>query len=235
MYRYAEGTGDAARFKKIKDIDFLSSTELICADHDNHCLRHVDLSLSPPTVSTFAGSCAVSGDADGHRLSSARFVYPKYTEANNNNSSLFVLEEDNTLRMIDLTTDNVTTLVTFAVSCSDMKILGESLLYIAQKRQITLFNINTGEENVIAGEPTYGSAIGLFEHTRFLYPLGLLQWRDEVNTLLLVADRYNDRFASFTYNLRIQLVFSEYIVVKVFSNFTEQHPKPASAIISLTL
>ena len=88
---------------------------------------------------------------------------------------------------------------------------------------------------MIAGAPTNGSAIGSFEHKRFYYPRDLLQWKDEVNTLLLVADKDNDRFASFTYNLRIQLVFSEYIVVKVFSTFTEQQPKPAGAIISLTL
>ena len=214
MYRYAEGTGTAARFNAIRDLDFLSSTELICADHDNHCLRHVNLSQSPPETSTFAGSCTVRGSTDGHRLNPALFTYPRYTEVNSCNSVLFVLGLYRTLHAIDLATDIVTTLATVSTSCYNMKILGDSLLSFTQEHQITLFNINSEEENVIAGELTYGSAIGSFGHTRFHYPRGLLQWKDEVNTLLLVADRYNDRFASFTYNLRIQLGFSEYIVVR---------------------
>ena len=235
MNRYAEGNGTAAIFKSINDLDFISSTKLICADQGNHCLRLVDLSLSPPTVSTFAGSCTVSGDADGHRLNTALFSYARQTQVNNHNSALYVLDNYKFLNMIDLTTDIVTTLSTVSTYCFDMKILGDSLLYFTQTHQITLFNINTKEENVIAGVSTDGNATGSFEHTRFHSPRDLLPWRDEMNTHLLVADRYNDRFASFTYNLRIQLVFSEYIVVKVFSTFTEQHPKPAGAIISLTL
>ena len=235
MCRYAEGAGTAALFTAIKDIDFLSSTELICADENNHCLRLVDLSLSPPETSTFAGSCTMSGVADGHRVNSASLYSPMYTEVNNNNSFLFVLGLHGHLSRIDLTTDIVTALVTFAVRYCDMKILGDSLLYVTQEHQITLLNIDTGEENVIAGAPTDGRAAGSFEHTRFYLPFDLLPWRDEVNTLLLVADHANNRFASFTYNLRIQFVFSEYIVVIVRNNFTEQQPKPAGAIISLAL
>ena len=207
MYRYAEGNGTAALFSLITDIDFLSPTELICADPYNHCLRHVDLSLSPPRTSTFAGNCTVSGNADGHRVNSALFQYPNNTEVNSHTSSLFVLDLDWTLRIINLTTDVVTKLVTFNTSCYNMKILGDSLLYVIQPHQITLFNINTEEENVIAGARTNGSAIGSFEHTKFYFPCYLLLWSDEVNTLLLVADTNNDRFA---YNLRIQLVFSLY-------------------------
>ena len=194
MYRYAEGAGTAARFAAIKDIDFLSSTELICADQGNHCLRLADLSLYPPETSTFAGSCTTQGTADGHRVNSALFYYPRYTEVNNNNSFLFVLGLHGHLHVIDLATDIVTTLVTFAVRSYDMKILGDSLLYFTQEHQITLFNINNEEENVIAGVSTDGSAIGSFEHTRFYQPLALLQWRDEVNKLMLVADKDNDRF-----------------------------------------
>ena len=197
MYRYAEGAGTAALFEWIWDIDFLSSTELICTDYINHCLRHVDLSLSPPETSTFAGNCTVPGDADGHRLNTALFDFPRYTEVNNNNSSLFVLDYSKILHIIDLTTDIVTPFVTFAVYFYDMKILGDNLLYFTQNHQTMLFNISTQEENLIAGAPTYGSAIGSFEHTRFHDPRDLLQWKDEVNTLLLVADYYNDRFAGF--------------------------------------
>ena len=235
MYRYAEEAGTAALLNIIIDIDFLSPTKLICADQSNHCLRLADLSLSPPETSTFAGRCTVSGNVDGHRVNSTLFNYPRYTEVNNNNSFLFVLDFNNNLHKIDLITNIVKKLATFANKPYDMKIFDDSLLYFTQEHQITLFNINTQEENVVAGALTNGSAIGSFEHTRFYSPRDLLQWRDEVNTLLLVADKDNDRFASFIYNLRIQLVFIEYIGVNVFSTFTEQHPKPVGAIISLTL
>ena len=194
MYRYAEGAGTAARFAAIKDIDFLSSTELICADQGNHCLRLADLSLSPPETSTFAGSCTTLGTADGHRVNSALFYYPRYTEVNNNNSFLFVLDYNNNLHKIDLITNIVKKLATFANKPYDMKIFDDSLLYFTQEHQITLFNINIQEENVIAGALTNGSAIGSFEHTRFYSPRDLLQWRDEVNKLMLVADKDNDRF-----------------------------------------
>ena len=197
MYRYAEGAGTAARFNKIKDLDFLSSTELICTDRDNHCLRLVDLSLSPPETSAFAGSCTVLGDADGHRLNSALFDNLRYTEFNSNKSILFVVDDYKTLRMIDLRTDIVTTLVTFDSYCYDMKILEDSLLYLAQSTRVIVFNIDTREESVVAGGSGEGRAIGSFEHTKFGCIRGLFPRSDEVKTILLVADYCNNRFVGF--------------------------------------
>ena len=193
MYRYVEGAGTAARFDVIEDIDFLSSTELICTDYVNHCLRLVDLSLSPPETSTFAGNCTVSGNADGHRLNSARFLFPKYTEVNNHHFSLLTLDYFATLRMIDLKTDNVTTLVTFETSSDDMKILGDSLLYLTQNHRVTVFNLETREESIVAGGESRGSAIGPFNHTRFYYVRGLMLRTDAIIKHLLVADCNNDR------------------------------------------
>ena len=113
MYRYAEGNGTAARFYEIRDIDFLSSTKLICTDRTNHCLRLANLSLSPPETSTFAGTCTTLGNADGHRLNSALFRYPTCTVVKSDNSALFVLDDYNTLHIIDLNSDNVAQVVTF--------------------------------------------------------------------------------------------------------------------------
>ena len=195
MYRYAEGNRTAARFEKITDIDFLSSTELICTDRNNHCLRLVDLSLSPPETSTFAGNCTVSGNADGHRLNSALFTYAANTEVKDDNSTVFVLANHITLCMIDLKTDSMTTLVAFDRNGYDMKLFGNNLLYFAQYFGVTVFNLDTREESVIAGGESSGSAIGPFNHTRFQYARGLMPRTDAINTLLLVADYRNDRFA----------------------------------------
>ena len=194
MYRYAEGAGTTARFSIVSEIDFLSSTELICTDYLNHCLRHVDLSLSPPTTSTFAGNCTLYGDADGHRVNTALFKYAAYTEVKKDNSAVFVLEATKALRMIDLKTGNVTTLLISDTLSYSMKLVDDNLLYVTQKHLIALIDQNTGEENVVAGELTHGSAIGLFEHTKFHDPQGLLPWRDRH---LLVADQNNNRFAGF--------------------------------------
>ena len=61
MDRYAEGTGTAARFDEVTDVVFLLPTELICTDHNNHCLRLANFTPSTPETSTFAGRCTVVG------------------------------------------------------------------------------------------------------------------------------------------------------------------------------
>ena len=202
LYRYAEGRGTAARFNFIIDLDFLSPTELICVDKNNHCLRHVDFALSPSETSTFAGSCTTFGNADGHRLNSALFRIPTSAEVNSNNSTMFVIGHFQILHMIDLRTDTVTTLATFDSSCTDMKLLGDSLLYLPQKLRIIVFNLDTREERVVAGGESSGSAIGTFEHTMFNNAYALLKWRDGIKILLLVTDRFNNRFAGFAYDVR---------------------------------
>ena len=194
MYRYAEGAGTAARFNSITDIDFLSSTELICTDAGNHCLRLSDFTLSPPETSRFAGNCTMSGDADGHRLYSALFDNLRYTEFNSNKSIMLVLEYSMTLHMIDLRTDNVTTLITFDNYCNNMKILEDSLLYVAQITKVVVFNIGTREQSVVAGGNGKGNTIGPFEHTKFSCTREMYPWSDEVKTTLLVADYCNNRF-----------------------------------------
>ena len=201
MYRYAEGTGTAALFDWITDIDFLSSTELICTDYLNHCLRLVDLSLSPPETSTLAGNCTVEGNADGHRLNSALFPYPKHTEVNSNKSILYVLDDYWTLSRIDLTTDIVTTLVTFDAQNYYMKIFCDSLLYFVQNSSVIVFNLSSGEERVVAGGEG-GSAIDSLD------AFGFLMFGDEGKTILLLADSFSERFASFSHEVVLQAFYS---------------------------
>ena len=198
MYRYAEGAGAAATFAFIKDIDFLSSTELICSDKGNHCLRLVNFTFFPPQTYKFAGKCTQSGNVDGHRVNSALFRQPKNIEVNNDNLTLFVIDSVNALlRMIDLRTDDVTTLITLDPLGKDMKLIGSSMLYIAQTTRVTVYNLNAREKSNVAGEDSSGSAVGSFEDTRFNDAFRLLLWPDEVKVLLLVLDFTANRFASF--------------------------------------
>ena len=212
MYRYAEGTGTAARFDGITDIDFLSSTELICTDRYNHCLRLVDLSQPPPETSTFAGSCTVYANADGHRLKTARFRGPLYTEVDSDHSTLYVLDAHMIVHTIDLLTDTVTILLTLDTHSYCMKFFGDNLLYFSHSTKITVFDVASGRQSVLAGE-SKGNAVGSLEHTRFYIAQGLLQWTNGAETLVLVADYSNNRFAVFSFpsfraNVEMKVLFT---------------------------
>ena len=201
MFRYAEGSGSAALFGQILDLDILSATELICTDYGNKCLRLVNLPQSSAVTSTFAGKCGESGTAGGSRLSTARFSYPEYTEVNNNRTSLFVLESSVTLRVIDLRSDDVTTIFTFSNYGWGINLVGDSLIYLLTHHKVTVFNLDTKEERDVAGAGNEGNAVGSFEQTRFDTPDGLLEWRNGQEVLLFVADKENNRFVKFHYGL----------------------------------
>ena len=193
LYRYAEGAGNSVRFSGLIDIDFLSPTELICTDSDNHCLRVADFKLSPPQTSTFAGICETAGNRDGRRENLALFQKPRCTAVNNDKSTLFVLDDSVTLRMIDLESDDVMTVVTFDTTSPDIKLFGNNL-YFPHVTSIAGFDLDTKEESIVAGGTSSGNAFGSFEETRFNNASKLLLWRDDVKVLLLVVDYGADRF-----------------------------------------
>ena len=114
---------------------------------------------------------------------------------------MFVVDKYKTLHMIDLRTDNVTTLLTFDTLSLEMKLLGDSLLYFSKDTKVTVFNLDTKEESVVAGDTVSGDAFGSFEQTRFDYVFGLLLWKNEMETLLLVADNDADRFVGLLFTM----------------------------------
>ena len=121
---------------------------------------------------------------------------------NSDNFNMFVIDRDNTLlRMIDLRTNEVTTLITFDTLGKDVKVIGNSLIYIAQTTRVTVYNLNTREESNVAGGDSIGSAIGSFEDTRFSSIARLLLWPDEVKVILLVLDIMANRFAGLCYHV----------------------------------
>ena len=201
MYRYAEGNGTAATFDFITDIDFLSSTELICTDRDNQCLRIVNFVLSTPSTSTFAGACTMSGHNEGHRVRFARFKDPEHTEVNSDKSAMYVLEFRRILFMIDLTTDSVTRLLTLSSFSYDMKFLGDNLLFFAQETRVIVIDCDTRKASLFAGTGDPGTAVGSFEQTRFKKARGLLPWTNKLEELLFVADNGDDRLVGFSYHV----------------------------------
>ena len=201
---------------------------MICTDRANHCLRLVHFTPTLPETSVFAGSCTVSGNDNGHRLNSALFNYPKETELIAVNSTLYVLDGSMTLHMIDLRTDIATTLVTFDSYCNDMKILGDSLLYFTQQTGVTVFNLDTREESVVARGDNTGNAIGLFEQTKFNDARGMLLWEEETKNSLLVTDFNNNRFDDFLtmykcfscINCVLTLSFTFSTLTNIFGSFS---------------
>ena len=197
MFRYAEGSGSAALFNHILDLDILSPTELICTDYGNHCLRLVSLTQSSAVTSTFAGKCGEHGNADGNRVNTARFTSPEYIEVNNNCTTLFVQEISANLRIIDKKTNNVTTIFAFGGMRWGMNLVGDNLIYLLSSHKVTAFNLDTEEESLVAGGDGAGNAVGSFQQAKFHSPTTLLEWRDGQQVLLLVADRDNNRFVEF--------------------------------------
>ena len=196
MFRYAEGSGSAALFEGILDLDIFSATEVICSDYSNHCLRLVSFTQSSAATSTFAGKCGQGGTADGDRLNTARFTLPLYTQMNNNRTALFVQEHSLNLRIIDKKTNNVATIFAFGGTRWGMNLVGD-LMYLLSRHKVTAFNLDTKEENLVAGGDGAGNAVGSFQQTKFHTPSRLLEWRDGQQVLLLVADRDNNRFVEF--------------------------------------
>ena len=192
VYRYVEGAGAAARFHNLRDIKFLSPTELLSLERNNHCLRLVNFAHSPPETSPFAGRCTVQASAYGHRLETARFEYPQRIAVNKFDPSVFVYEHHKALIMINLTTDESTKIHTFDYWINDMRFFGDEVLYFIQTYQVLSFNINSKEVNVIAGNG-YRDASGPFENTSFNHLYGLFMWPYGGEEVLLVADRDSNR------------------------------------------
>ena len=192
---YAEGSGTAAQFAKILDMKFLSATTLICSDTDNHCLRLLNLTGTMAETSTYAGTCTTAGTTDGHRLHSALFSSQKYIEVNNYNSTIhvFVLDGPKSLRKINLETDEVTTIAQFGSYMRSVEQSGDQLLYFSSDKKIVEFDFNSEEPKDVAGSASKGKTTGSFDLTKFDLARGLLLLSHEGRTLLLVADKRNNR------------------------------------------
>ena len=195
MNRYAEGTGTAAKFNDILDIKFLSSTTLICSDLNNHCLRLLNLTGTMAETSTYAGTCTTDGTTDGHRLHSALFRNQKYIEINNYSSTIhvFVFDGPKSLRKINLETDEVTTIARFGTYMRSMEQSGDQLLYFSSDKKIVEFDFNSEEPKDVAGSASKGKTTGSFDLTQFNNARGLLLLSHEGRTVLLVADKGNNR------------------------------------------
>lgn len=92
----ANGSGSAARFDSPYGLALTTDGALLVADVNNHCIRKA---TTNGLVSTFAGSPAQGGAADGP-TSSARFLFPCALAADSSGNVFVADSGNNTLRSI---------------------------------------------------------------------------------------------------------------------------------------
>ena len=110
---YRDGVDDEALFDVISGFTQITSSTVVVADRNNHCLRQIDRSTR--RVSHYAGVCRTSGYEDG-AADQAKFVWPWSVYVNkNNNTNLLVTDKGNkALREVSTITQRVITLMSVA-------------------------------------------------------------------------------------------------------------------------
>lgn len=166
---YADGIGGAARFSFTLGVTS-NGTDLFIADTGNHCVRKYEIATG--NVTTVAGLCGTSGTSDGTG-SAARFNFP--IQISTDGTSLFVCDRgNNTIRKVDISSTQVTTLVGLGGVSGDAVGIGSvarinfpngittdgNYLYISDRgnNKIKRYLISSGEVTLMAGDGT-GAAV----------------------------------------------------------------------------
>ena len=192
--RYAEGSGLAAKFNKIRAFAFLFTTKLIIADGRNDCLRLIDFTNNPPSTTRFAGQCKTSGFVEGHRLNDAILAFPTSLALGSNNSIVYFVDNSkNNVRKINLESDEVTLVNTFSEQLQELLFYNNALYATLNSVKVTKINVETSNDEIIAGDVT-GKTTGLLLETRFNYAREFICWPDAQQEIFLVADTNNERF-----------------------------------------
>jgi sugar lactone lactonase YvrE len=200
----ADGSGAGARFNSPRGMAYDGSRYLYVADRANHVIRQIDVSTG--TVSTLAGTAASRGTSDGVGTS-ARFSNPTDL-AYGSAGYLWVTDYGNhTIRRVDLSTRQVTTLAGGASSAGSGDGIGTSArfanprglvydgtqaLFVADSGNSTIRRVDlaTMAVTTLAGTAvSAGSADGTGANARFKSPSGLAS--DGARTLF-VADVGNN-------------------------------------------
>ena len=193
--RYAEGSGSAAKFNKIRSSAFLSPTKLIIADRDNHCLRLIEFATNPPSATRFAGTCETSGFTQGQRLSDAQLASPSSIAISSNNSIVYFVDNDGKgFREINLESDEVRLIKTFSEPLVEIMFYNNAIYATVDSIKLTRINVETSNDEIIAGGNVTGNATGLLSKTRFNVVQELICWPDSQEELFLAADKGNSRF-----------------------------------------
>ena len=101
------------------------------------------------------------------------------------------------LRIVDLKTDEVTTLaINYGASVYFMELLSGVALYFSGGNKVISVSSNF-DVSTVAGGSSAGDTTGSFELTKFNDVKDLYLWPDDREKVLLVADKGNKRFDCF--------------------------------------
>ena len=191
VYSIIDGSGTAIKLEAVGSIEFISTHQLILSDHDNYCILELD--MNSLTFSVFAGECGGnSGHQDGHRLTEAKLVNPG--DLQRLDSVVYLLSEM-LLKIIDLTTDILTTTTTFEYDPVKFVLDSNSMLVylIHPANQIDILNLENNTIQKLVGTTSDESGLlstGTFNETRFDAPKDMAFLADN---LLLVCNYKGDR------------------------------------------
>ena len=115
------------------------------------------------------------------------------------NSTLFVTDlQTPDLRIVDLKTDEVTTLaINYGIAIYFMELLSGVALYLSGGNKVISVSPNF-DVSTVAGRPDAGDTTGSFELTMFNDVEDLCLWPDDREKVLFIADKNNKRFDWFS-------------------------------------
>lgn len=191
ILNYHEGIGVLAQFRYIFGFNQISPTQIVAADHGNHCLWLID-QISKWT-STYAGLCGTSGFEQG--TSSARFRYPWQVITDVKMSRMLIVSDSNSrLRHVStLSQHEVTTLFDTYIPSSTRGITQSPLsgdIYLTSNTQVYHLNYTSHVLSLLSGSSRGYSdadiAESLFSTLRDILVI-------DKGTKLLLADLGNRR------------------------------------------
>lgn len=190
--RIINGDGNEIVMNQIENLEFITSTRLVIADEENHCLREMDMQSS--IISTYAGVCSPTktDQTDGHRLTEAKLKSP--IDLQQVDCALYVIVKDN-LKYVNLATDVLKTVYQFEYDPGKFffDVASLQMYVIHPTNQIDILHMQNMTVSKLIGTTASDrdlDAVGAFNETRFDYPKDMSKLADDI---LLVSDFYSSQ------------------------------------------
>jgi PKD repeat protein/sugar lactone lactonase YvrE len=180
---FLDGAKNAAYFSSPEDMVITSDGTAYVADYGNDCIRKI----SGNTVSTFAGKGLSTGSADGVG-GNARFYAPAGICLEGTTNLLVADRNNGKIRRINLTTAQVTTVVSGLVSPSDV-VSVDGLIFIADDYAIKVWDGT--KLRLYAGKPGVSDFVDGNDSSARFGELGLMCYRSKDKSIY-ICDRENN-------------------------------------------
>lgn len=188
---HKDGLVADAYFSSPSDIEINSAGEMYICDFGNEVIRKI----SAGKVTTIAGKPKTSGDANGVG-SNAMFYAPSGIFLENDNSMLIADRNNKKIKRLNLTTNEVTTVISTGLSMPSDVVVANGNIYIADETCIKVFDGTNLK--VYAGQAsTVGYVDGQAKTAKFGY-LGLFTYR-KADSAFFITDLTNNVIRRLTF------------------------------------